>query len=67
MTMMIVINRLVSGNLEVQVLNSASYRCNNKTDPVKDQGENPIISAQEDDFAASMYSGDDSHELVVVI
>lgn len=26
-----------------------------------------MISAQEDDFAASVYSGDDSHELVVVI
>lgn len=33
----------------------------------KDPGENPIISTQEDDFAESIYSGDDSHEFVVVI
>ena len=37
------------------------------SDPRKDPGENPIISAQEDDFAASTYSGDESYEFVVVI
>ena len=36
-------------------------------DPKKDPGENPIISTQEDDFAASIYSGDDSYEFLVVI